>query len=490
MRPRGKPQVIRKVVSSKAGLSLLSFCLTGGVIASFTGVTSGQSVATTSPTATSTTQTDLSSTTAIINPNLVAKDPGVRQGPPGVGGPRAGLEPEYAQFFTAALDRFGEVDSVSGTMPGADGRGLGPRFNATSCAGCHAAPAVGGSSPAVNPQPEMSKAFGAQNLVPSFITTNGPVREVRFVRNPDGSPDGGVHDLFVITGRSDAGSCNIKQPDFATAVANHNAIFRIPTPTFGLGMVEEITDDNIQANAAANPLLKKALGIHGHVNVNGNDGTITRFGWKAQNKSLLLFSGEAYNVEQGVTNEIFPNERDETPGCMLNSTPEDTENFLPNTFPSSDLGSDITNLAMFMRLSAPPTPAAPTASTQRGAAVFNMVGCALCHTPSIRTGSKSMSTTDVNVPVNAFSDFLVHDMGTGLADGVSQGAAGPREFRTAPLWGVGQRIFFLHDGRTTDLLEAIRQHSSNGSEANGVVNLFHLLPEQQKQDLLNFLRSL
>jgi len=93
-------------------------------------------------------------------------------------------------------------------------------------------------------------------------------------------------------------------------------------------------------------------------------------------------------------------------------------------------------------------------------------------------------------PVNLFSDLLIHDMGAGLADGVSQGQAGPREFRTAPLWGLGQRIFFLHDGRTSDLLQAIKQHSSDGSEANGVVSKFNALLEDQKVDVLNFLRSL
>src|SRR5262249_19512589 len=153
-------------------------------------------------------------------------------------------------------------------------------------------PAVGGSSPAENPQIAMAIAFGGQNQVPSFITSNGPVREVRFVKNPDGTPDGGVHDLFTITGMPDAGSCKLKQPDFAAAERAKNMIFRIPTPTFGLGLVEEITDANILANAAAEPGAKAALGIHGHPNINGNDGTIARFGWKAQNKSLLIFAGE------------------------------------------------------------------------------------------------------------------------------------------------------------------------------------------------------
>jgi len=98
--------------------------------------------------------------------------------------------------------------------------------------------------------------------------------------------------------------------------------------------------------------------------------------------------------------------------------------------------------------------------------------------------------------VNLFSDLLVHDMGPGLADGIRQGQAGPREVRTAPLWGLGQRLFFLHDGRTSDLREAIRAHRSgsfftrDASEANAVIKNFNALADAQKQDVLNFLRSL
>jgi CxxC motif-containing protein (DUF1111 family) len=121
--------------------------------------------------------------------------------------------------------------------------------------------------------------------------------------------------------------------------------------------------------------------------------------------------------------------------------------------------------------------------------VFESTGCALCHTPTLRTGNSTVVALR-NQPANLFSDLLVHDMGDGLADGISQGQAGPREFRTSPLWGLGQRIFFLHDGRTSDLLEAIQQHRSDGSEANAVVRRFNELRESQKQDLLNFLRSL
>src|SRR5262249_35303414 len=159
--------------------------------------------------------------------------------------------------------------------------------------------------PASNPQVLVAKDKGAKNVVPSFISQDGPVREARFVRNRDGSPDGGVHDLFVITGRSDAPGCNIKQPDFAGALAPNNVVFRIPTPVFGLGLVENVPDDKLEEALKANSSLKQSLGISGEFNRSGNDGTITRFGWKAQNKSLLIFAGEAYNVEQGVTNELF-----------------------------------------------------------------------------------------------------------------------------------------------------------------------------------------
>jgi CxxC motif-containing protein (DUF1111 family) len=194
-----------------------------------------------------------------------------------------------------------EIDTVP--------EGLGPRFNLDSCAGCHAFPDVGGSSPKINPQVAVATKNGAKNDVPSFINVNGPVREARFVLNPDGkTPDGGVHDLLVITKRSDAPGCNIKQPDFAGELAKKNVIFRIPTPLFGLGLVESIPDDYLEDALAAKNALKQSLGISGEFNRSGNDGTITRFGWKAQNKSLLIFAGEAYNVEQGVTNDSF-NER-------------------------------------------------------------------------------------------------------------------------------------------------------------------------------------
>jgi len=385
-----------------------------------------------------------------------------------------------------------EVDSVSGTISGEEGSGLGPTFNGNGCAQCHAFPAAGGSSPITNPQVALANLDGAKNTVPSFITTDGPVREARFIRNPDGSLDGGVHGLYTIMGRTDAEGCTLAQPDFARQLANRNVIFRIPTPTFGLGLVEATPDSTLQANLAANRRIKSQLGIGGTLNTSGNDGTVTRFGWKAQNKSLMVFAGEAYNVEQGVSNEAFGNERAAVAGCVYNGSPEDATKMDDNgsrTGTAAALSSDLVNFSGFMRLSAPPTPAAMSASAQNGANLFNAVGCALCHSSTLTTGMSKFAGMS-NVTYHPFSDFALHHMGSRLSDGINQGAAGPDQFRTAPLWGIGQRMFFLHDGRTPDLLQAIQAHASNGSEANNVVRRFDSLNRSQMQDVLNFLRSL
>ncbi len=422
-----------------------------------------------------------------------AKDPGVRGGSAGAGGPLPGLTNAELALFQAGVAAFGEVEAVP--------NGLGPRFNFDSCGGCHAQPATGGTSPSVNPQVAVATKTGATNIVPSFITLNGPVREVRFKFKTDGTRDGGVHNLYTIAGRTDAPGCVLTQPDFQREAARKNLIFRIPTPVFGAGLIEEIADATILANLQGARPSRVAMGILGRPNRHGpgrantssNDGSITRFGWKAQNKSLLIFAGEAYNVEQGVTNELFPTERDETPTCLFNGTPEDHTKSDAST--AIDVLSDVTKFALFMRFLAPPEPAPETPSSIRGRSVFTEIGCALCHTPSLTTGRSSSAALSAK-PVRLFSDLLLHRMGPRLADDIVQGVAGPDEFRTAPLWGLGQRIFLLHDGRTTDLVEAIEAHASRGnatfppSEANAVIARFRALGGSTQQDLLDFLRSL
>jgi CxxC motif-containing protein (DUF1111 family) len=439
-------------------------------------------------------------------------DPGMRGGPAGAGAPLKGLTADETAFFQDGQARFADVEVVTK----GSNNGLGPRFNSNQCLSCHSQPDAGGSSPAQNPLIAVATLNGAKNTVPWFITQNGPVREARFKLSANGASDGEVRNLFVITGRTDAPGCDIAQPDFLPAGnpltgqgGNSNIIFRIPTPLFGAGLIEAIPDSAILANMQSNASEKSALGISGHanahlsgnVNRSANDGTITRFGWKAQNKSLLMFAGEAYNVEMGITNQLFPQERDETPGCLFNATAEDTLNFTPTpaTTGSSNTAviSDIEAFANFMRMLAPPTPAPATPSSEKGRATFARIGCVHCHTPSFTTGAKIASGSSTspsaalsNQTANLYSDLLVHHMGKRLADGITQGGAGPDEFRTAPLWGVGQRIFFLHDGRTTSLVEAIRDHQSDGSEANEVIKLFISLTTQEQQEVIDFLRSL
>lgn len=497
------------------------------------------------------------------------------------------LNSNITGFWFQSLAVF-ETKAVVGPGPqtgGATFPGLGPSFNAVSCFECHSQPTVGGSSPNKktpgfpNGNPQVGDAPTAAQLqaVSSFISATGPVREARFPNGAAGDETifrdpvaaGSVAELFVIPGRPDApANCQIAQQDFPTQVANNNIIFRIPIPTFGEGFVENTPDDNLEGDLATedaianNPnFFNPPLGIKGIFNTSGNDQTISRFGWKAQNKSLLVFAGEASNVEMGVTNENFPNERTDGNGqCSPNPEPEDqvivppdptdphqrdiltilnNVNFGPSGV-ASDISNNIENFAVFMRLNASPSQCNYNsgldssgkaickpldASAHRGAKLFGSldptvagsltsssadtdpntagiktIGCALCHSNFLKTTTSA--TPELNNAVfHPFSDFAVHTMDSGLSDGVTQGAAGPTQFRTAPLWGLGQRLFFLHDGRADNLPAAIKAHAPNAGtnpnnctatmgEACQVIVLFNKLSPSAQQDLLNFLRSL
>jgi len=503
-----------------------------------------------------------------------------------------------------------EAQTGGATFPG-----LGPSFNAVSCFQCHSQPTVGGSSPNKltpgfphgNPQigdaPTTTQLQALTTAPAGFqpiLATNsngegiGPVREVRFPGGFAGDPTnfidpvqpGAVANLFVIQGRTDApGACAIGQEPFQTAIQNRNAIFRIPIPVFGEGFIENTDDHELRRNAGAASTLASNLGISGIkfsvFNLSGNDQTISRFGWKAQNKSLLIFAGEASNVEMGVTNENFPNERTRGNGqCSPNFEPEDqtvappldnppsaplndtrtildifnNPNFLGAAGVVSDISTNIENFAIFMRLNGAPSQCnwnsgvdtngfakclALDASAQRGQKAFGSldprvpgsltsttadtnpataniktIGCVLCHSDFLTT-TTSLAGTLNNANFHPFSDFALHTMDSTLADGVTQGSAGPQQFRTAPLWGIGQRLFFMHDGRDSDLLSAIEDHcrplpagsTATVSEACAVINGpngFNGLPAQpvctisgttttcsaSKEDVLHFLRSL
>src|SRR5579859_7915293 len=197
-------------------------------------------------------------------------------------------------FFNDGLARFQDVESVNG----GPANGLGPRFNFNQCSGCHSQPAIGGTGPANNPEfkvvgncangvaqtqaDEGVKAIACSttNTTPSFITATGPTREARFpfFFNANGTvntanPNGGVESLFTVSGRPDGGTgCSLQQPSFAAAAAANNLVFRIPTPLFGTGLLENLDDSTLLANRTAN--LNNNFGIAGDFNHNGNDGTI------------------------------------------------------------------------------------------------------------------------------------------------------------------------------------------------------------------------
>src|SRR5580704_7043788 len=200
-----------------------------------------------------------------------AVDPGPRGGTVGAGQPIANLTGDQMRFFQTAMAQFTEVEGV--TLPSPGNGGLGPTFNSNSCGSCHSQPSVGGTSPSTsafpfvgpNPQVAVANLMGATNTLPAFVTPDGPVREARFkyfyASRGDGrgrrgfggpldtdDPDGGVHDLFTIAGRSDAPGCVYPQEDFARAQADGNLSLRIPTPVFGVGLIENISDATILTN--------------------------------------------------------------------------------------------------------------------------------------------------------------------------------------------------------------------------------------------------
>ncbi len=537
--------------------------------ASTPGTTSTFTTFTTTDTTTTTASDASVDTTVPAGVSTAANvfDPGPRPGKPtsGAGHPIANMPIEQTIFWVDGLIKFGTTVTPNGANDSSGNPtlfGLGPSFNGESCLQCHSQPNIGGTSPQTNPQFTAASDHGATNTVPIFLSTNGPIREARFVQNSDGSLDGGVHELFTIQGRDDApAGCQISQPDFQTQVNNNNVIFRIPIATFGEGFVENTTDQAFQSTLASLGGSKVKRGIRGRFNTNGNDGTITKFGWKAQNKSMLLFAGEAANVELGMTNEIFTNEKTVGKECAKNFTPEDNTHVIvpvpPPNSPSpagddtSQISSNIENFAIFMRLNAPANQCDFQSgqdtsgnalcnplgkSALNGKAIFGTliptvvngvvqppkigIGCVLCHADTFTTNTSNIPQLS-NVSFAPFSDYALHHMGSNLTDGVNQGIAGPDEFRTAPLWGIGQRIFFLHDGRDNNLVQAILDHESAGnvcttvnsisetitlngqsksiaskqtqtcgSEANAVVEKFRTLTTSQKQDLINFLRSL
>jgi mono/diheme cytochrome c family protein len=459
----------------------------------------------------------------------IVKDIGLRSGAPGGGNPVEGLNPFEQALFDEGRGRVGELETTcatcaalaSGTPTREDpllatrtsATGLNARFNADQCIACHSQPAIGGSGGFLVPNPKDSvrrvpenplfdlvpHRFGQTNKVPSFIKQFGPILVPRFVKKADGTPDGHIYPLYTIVGRTDDPTipdCNAKvlpQPDFETELKKGNISFRAPLQLFGMGLIEAIPDAEILARHRAMAAYRGQNGIVGVPN-----GSVSyRFGWKAQHKALEQFTD--------ATNEFAPQMKKIDPKCIGPETEERPALLGGAEFeaPSVDLINPLVLLATsFMRYLDAPRPAPMNALAQRGKTLFGSgpenpgIGCVACHTAQMTTSATAQAVALQKRTIELYSDLLLHRMGPGLADNITQGQAKGDMFRTPPLWGVGQRRFFLHDGRTDDLLQAIEAHAApagNGypaSEANAVITRFKLLPEADRQAILLFLRAL
>lgn len=458
----------------------------------------------------------------------IVKDTGLRSGAPGAGNPLSALNPFELALFNEGKGRVGELETTCATCAAlasgataenpllatrTSATGLSARYNADQCIACHSQPAVGGSGGFLVPNPKDSAhrvpenplydlvphRFGQSNVVPSFIKQYGPIRIVRFIKKPDGTPDGKIYPLYTIVGRTDDTSipgCNAKllpQPDFETELRKGNIAFRIPLQLFGLGLIEALADTEILARHRASAAYRAQNGIVGVPNGSASN----RFGWKAQYRTLEQFTDASA--------DFAPQMQQIPPQCIGSNTPEAPVLLGGAAFeaPSADLINPVVLLASsFVRYLDAPQPVRLNPLAVRGQVLFGTgpeqpgIGCVACHTAQMTTSEKVSTTAMRNRQMNLYSDLLLHHMGPGLADNISQGQARGDMFRTTPLWGVGQRRFFLHDGRTDDLLVAIDAHASpagNGypaSEANAVIARFKLLPPVDQQAIISFLRSL
>jgi CxxC motif-containing protein (DUF1111 family) len=350
--------------------------------------------------------------------------------------------------------------------------GLGPVFNGRSCAECHQNPVSGGSSQFTE-------------LRVGHLDANG-----NFV-NPTVPIDDGA---ATITGRSVINDRAVvpEAQEHIPLTENIRAL-RAALNTLGDGFVEAIDDSTLLAIAAAQPQISGGR-IHGEaievpVLEAPGQSRIGRFGWKDKHSSLLSFIGDAYLNEMGVTNRLRP--KDETTIGKVTPDPEDVPD---------DLGlADIDHFAQFVRgTKVPPRDAtlAATSAAQSGNQIFGQIGCSACHVASITTaqpgtvidgGTFAVPVALGNKIIHPYSDFLMHDIGTG--DGIFQ--AGPADtvnkLRTAPLWGLRMRPRYMHDLKSLTLQNAIERHEG---EAEHVVRRFRDLNETQKQELLTFLQSL
>lgn len=357
--------------------------------------------------------------------------------------------------FDAALATFEDRETIAD--------GLGPVYNAQSCAECHQNPLTGGNSQVSELRAGHHSASGA------------------FVDAPGGS---------LINDRAIDASIQERVPG-----AENIRTLRMSTNVLGAGFIEAINSNTLVAIANSQPGQSGGL-IGGQViqvPVLEAAGAVRvgRFGWKNQQASLLSFSADAYLNEMGITSRLQPTENTSL-GASVRAfdhvaDPEDTGK------------NDIDAFALFMRATkAPPrdTALANTPDAVAGSNLFNQIGCNICHVRTITTSSVGtvINGGDFTVPaalgnknIHPLSDFLLHDIGTG--DGIVQngGQSTANKLRTVPLWGIRTRDRHMHDGATLTFTESILRHAG---EARGVTNAFRALSATRQNQIVTFLQSL
>lgn len=376
-----------------------------------------------------------------VTPTLEATTPQ----PPGM--PLAGLSQAQLASFRQGMGTFGRPETVA--------TGLGPVFNDVSCTACHTAPQPGGGSN------RLVTRFGrtVNGSFDALASLGGSLVQSRGIGGREGSPHNFAPEIVPIQ---------------ATVVAQ-----RRTTPLWGLGLIEATPDSELVLLAAAEAA--RGDGTAGRVNMTDNiragTKTVGRFGWKAQVPTIEQFSGDALLNEEGITSPDFPNENCPQGDCALL-----TFNPSPGL---NDGGAKVASLTDFMRMLAAPVRGPQNADTTDGEQIFESIGCTSCHVSTLTTGSSTLAPLD-HKSYHAYSDFLLHDMGS-LGDGIEMASATGSEARTAPLWGLRFVNRYLHDGRATTLQQAIAAHDGQGRAAR---DRFAALPLASQAKLIAFLNSL
>jgi CxxC motif-containing protein (DUF1111 family) len=367
-----------------------------------------------------------------------------------------------AQMRTAGLT-FREVEAFED--------GIGPLFNNTSCISCHESPRGTAEAQDTNTS---TKVFGGQASQITELRA-GHFNGATFTDQIGGS---------LVRDRA-----NDRSLQAHVLSGNEVQALRLTISLAGDGYVEAIDSNTLQTIANAQPAAQRGTLIQVPVLEAAGQTRTGRFGWKDQQATLLSFAADAYSNEMGVTSRLLPTENT-FQGTSVQGGPFDGK-----TDPEDD-ANDIDAFTLFMRcLKAPPR--GPTnANTTNGQNVFNSIGCATCHVGTITTapagtvingGALTVSTALGDKNIHAFSDFLLHDVGTG--DGIVQnGGQGTRnQLRTAALWGIGARTRFMHDGTSLTVTAAIQRHANQGATAK---NNFNALSAQNQSDLVAFIFSL